>query len=102
MRLIPKDAQGFEKAVYVFVPVLLIAGLLFMYLSAFGVFHNFYSEACKLAGWIWKIPGLSLLILAIWYFFQLSYGYKKSPFWLWAMIVFSLLSMTGFATPYFI
>lgn len=102
MSLIPKDAKGFEKAVYVFVPVIAAGLLLFMYLSAFGVFHNFYSEACKLAGWGWKIPGIALLAFAVWYFIQLNYGYKKNVFWFYACIVLSLLSMAGFATPYFI
>lgn len=102
MSLIPKDAKGFEKAVYVFVPLGAAALLLFMYLSAFNVFHNFYSAACKEAGWAWKIPGLIFLVWAIWYFFQLNYGYKKNQIPFYALLALSLATMCGFAYPYYI
>lgn len=102
MSLIPKDAKGFEKFVYVFVPVVGLGLLLYMYLSAFGVFHNFYSEACKLAGGWWKIPGLLLLGGAIWQYKQLVDGEVMKPHVMIILLALSLLAMAGFTTPYWI
>jgi hypothetical protein len=102
MRLFPKDAVGFEKFVYAFgygIPVVLY---LFMQLSAFGVFHNLYSAACKAAGWGWKIPGgLITLIL----FVEIYTGIKDeketlSNFALFVVAALSLLFYCGFAYPY--
>jgi hypothetical protein len=68
MRLFPKDAVGFEKVVYALgfgIPVILI---LWLELSALGLFHNFYSVACKAAGWGFQVAGtvcFAILVLRL-------------------------------------
>jgi hypothetical protein len=102
MRIFPKDAVGFEKVVYAAgygIPVILY---LFMQLSAFNLFHNFYSQACNAAGWGWKIPGVVFtLILAV----ELYTGLKDekkaaSNTALFVVAALSLLFYCGFAYPY--
>jgi hypothetical protein len=104
MKLIPQDARGFEKFVYIIgfgLPILLLP---FMVLSAWGVFHNYYSVACQDAGWGWKIPG-TLFFLGVVY--ELYIGFKEpenavSNFVLLVGAVLSLGFYCGFGTPYYL
>lgn len=100
MKLIPKDAQGFEKFVYLFAEIGAAAWILFVYLSAFGVFHNFYSEDCKAAGAGWKIPGLIFLALSVWQFRRLViasvYPSVKQIVFFVVLLILSICSMAGF------
>lgn len=103
MRVFPKDATSVgEKAVYVIgygIPVIIF---LYLQLSAFGVFHNFYSVACKAAGWGWKIPALIFTAALIG---SLVKGFKDereapSNFGLFVLSLIILLLYCGFAYPY--
>lgn len=103
MKLFPKDATTVgEKAVYVI--TFGGAGLLylFMQLSAFGVFHNFYSDACKAAGWGWKVPGLLLTALLVYNIYKGTKDEGKPPSGviLAVLTALSLAFYCGFAYPY--
>src|SRR5574338_1715017 len=100
MKLIPKDAQGFEKFVYLFAELGAAAWILFVYLSAFGVFHNFYSEDCAKSGVVWHIVGFVFLGLGVLQFRSLTIA-KVDPtvmqivsFFL--LLTLSVCSMAGF------
>lgn len=102
MRLFPKDAVGFEKVVYAFGYGIPVALYLFMQLSAFNLFHNFYSQACKAAGWGWKIPGAILTLILV---VEIYVGLKDekpaaSNLALFVIAALSLLLYCGFAYPY--
>lgn len=103
MRIFPKDAPTIgEKIAYSLgfgIPVVLF---LFMLLSAFGIFHNFYSEACAEAGLVWRAVGLvftSGLVYGV--YLWVTDNIKKPSFWMiFALAAFSLLSFCAFTTPY--
>lgn len=103
MKLYPKDATSTgERAIYIGVEFFAAGLFLFMWLSAFNVFHNFYSVACIKAGWGWKFPGV--LITAI-FLYNLYVGIKDeerevSFLLILVLAILSLASFCGFGYPY--
>lgn len=102
MPLIPKDATGFEKFVYIFAELFCPALILFMVLSAFQVFHNDYSAVCKIASphWLWKSLGIVFLLSSGGIFYamkeDLLEATRGSLFFLIALLGLSFSSFAGF------
>ena len=65
MRLVPQDAQGFEKFVYLFVEFFVTGWFLVYQLSAWGILKNQYQRVVAEAGFGWHILGAVLFILAV-------------------------------------
>jgi len=106
MKLIPKDAKGFERFVYLFAPVFCAALILFMVLSAFQVFNNFYSQACKEAGPVWKVLGSLCLAYTGYRFYKLASDKKEAGkstnVTLLLLLILTFLLFCGFAYPYWV
>jgi hypothetical protein len=65
MRLVPKDAKGFEKFVYIFVEVFVVGWLFVFQLSAWQILKNDYQRAVAEASWMWHVVGGILSFIAI-------------------------------------
>lgn len=88
-----------EKILY----TLLAIGLLFLQLSAFGVFNNYYAAACEAAGWGWKVAGAFLTAVSVFIFINQSQTHNPSRgiIILGGIIhVLALCAYAGFSTPY--
>lgn len=103
MSLFSKDTSFMEKVSLLF-PVALIA---FMYASAFGVFHNFYSVAVAAAKphALWFTLGFIFTASWIYTTYKATVnGVTRGSFapvvLIGIGIVLSLLSFCGFAYPY--
>lgn len=100
MRLIPEDAKGFEKFVYVFAEVFCPALILFMVASALQVFHNDYSDACKGESILWKVLGFAFLAGAGYLFYSMKEdkieATRGSLFALVALLGLAFCSFAGF------
>lgn len=105
IKIWPKDAKGFmEKTGYVLMYVAVPFVYIYMQLSAFGVFNNFYATACKSAGWGWKIPGLILTAAFVYSIYELAEDHNDrldpKPLHIGTLMVLSLAVYCGFAYPY--
>lgn len=100
MKLIPNDAKGFERAVYIFAETFCPALILFLILSALQVFHNDYSDACKGVFWAWKVFGVVLLGVAGVQFWAMKEdrleATRGSLFVLFILLAASFCSFAGF------
>lgn len=103
MSLFPKDAVTTgEKVVYSVgfgIPVVLF---LYLFLSAFGVFHNFYADACAQApGWC-KILGLLFTGGLVYSLYLNIKDDKKAPntLALFLLAALAILSFCAFTYPF--
>jgi hypothetical protein len=109
-KLIPKDATTtVEKIAYVGMNLVLPLLYVYMLLSAFQVFKNFYQKAVAAAGWAWYIPGIlftALLVYSVIVFANdedVVIGkvkIKPSLGYIAILFVLSLLAYAGFTSPY--
>lgn len=77
--------------------------LLFMQLSAFGLFNNYYATACEASGWGWKVAGAFLTAVSVFIFIHQSQTHNPSRgiIILGGIIhVLALCAYAGFSTPY--
>lgn len=104
MKLYPKDATSTgEKISYTAVAIFFFGLFLFLQLSALGVFNNFYSIACREAGWLWKAPGLLFAGAFLFKAYQMAKDEAKvNLFLLFVLLALSIGFHCGFAYPYYI
>jgi hypothetical protein len=103
MIFFPKHAKTKTDRIQHLVLVIGVGGLLlFMHLSAFGVFNNLYADACKGEG-LWKLVGLALSGFSLFQFWHLSQTSSPSTGRIVAAgltMVLALNAYAGFTYPY--
>ena len=109
-KLWPKDAkEPMSKVAYTLMNLFVPALFLFMQLSAFQLFDNFYSKAVAEASFIWNAVGFvlsALLVYSVVKFIKdedVKIGritVKPSGGYCVLLLVLSLLSYAGWSTPY--
>lgn len=103
MKLYPKDATSAgEKALYIGCELFAVGLYLFLFLSAFGLFNNFYATACKDAGFWWKIPGLISTAVAVWFTYLIVSDAPSKPSLIGVgiAVALSIGFYCGFGYPY--
>jgi hypothetical protein len=80
---------------------------LFMQLSAWQVFDNFYTCSVKMAGWGWNVTGLILSAASVLWCYRMATDSPKvtkngtsNVIILALLVVFSFLAYMGFTTGY--
>lgn len=103
MSFYPKHAKTKSDRIQHLVLIIGVGGLLlFMHLSAFGVFDNLYARACEGEG-AWKIVGLLLSAASLWQFRLLSISRNPTIgriILAGLTMVLALMAYAGFDYPY--
>lgn len=105
MSLIPKDATSVgEKMVYVIAWGIPAVIYLIFLLSAFQVFHNFYSIAAASAGIGWRIGGSICTVILAYELYAVAKDdvEKPSNFLLFLIAAVNILLYIGFGFPYWL